>query len=209
MKTPRIKGLKDTLFNKNIICFLIISFCALALVSCTEKPMVWQKPEITFSHIDTPVLLTINQSYVTNIANTQIYADGDGITKYPLFSDSEKILTRLIRKRVSPMGGDNALSLRIEEASITEEPLKTDDDVRSIFKNQNSQMLTGEFVVYVELLDELNRPIKAHRIKTKRQVSILSDVSVYDKKKTIFELGEKIINEFDEKLTQILRAHYI
>ncbi|MBK67019.1 MAG: hypothetical protein CMP22_02680 [Rickettsiales bacterium] len=187
-----------------------IILCAVFLtVSCaSDTQSVWQKPEMTFSYINDPVMLDIAQSYVSSKASSDIYTDENGMVRYPLLKNEENVLARLVNNRVRPTGGANVLSLTIERSDVIEKPIEPEDGLEAMFTIQNSQVLDAYLTVFVELLDPNNRPLQAHRVQVKRKVSIPSNASLNEKNKIVFELSEAVLKDFDQKFTEILKRHY-
>lgn len=183
-----------------------LSFILLVgLCGCSLTPESYQEPKLTFEHLKTPLEVDVRSATVVNQYQAPLI---DGHMEYKFVNDPVVTLTQLIQKRIKAVGDRNFISFKIEEASMMERDIDRDDDFFDLFNIQNANEYEGKIVVLMELLDDRNTPLTGHRITVKRRTTIPHDASIIDRQKIGFTMLERLMKDFDTKMSDLLTAHY-
>lgn len=185
--------------------FLIAGVVIFGLSGCSLAPESYQEPRLTFEHLQEPLQIDVRSTTVENQYKTPLI---DGHMEYRFVNDPVVTLTKLIQKRIEPTGNHNFLSFKIEEASMKEKEIGTDDGFFSLFNIQNANEYEGRIVVLMELLDDNSQSIMGHRITVKRRTTIPNDASLIERQKTGFKMLENLMGDFDTKMSELLIQYY-
>lgn len=101
----------------------------------------------------------------------------------------------------------NRAVLRVKEASIVEEKLRTTTGLRGTFTNEQSERYTATAEAVLEILDNRGSRIGMAEARVQRSRTVPEDITLNDRERAWYELTETTLRDLDATLTRNVQTH--
>lgn len=101
----------------------------------------------------------------------------------------------------------NRAVLRVKEASIVEEPLRTTTGLRGLVTNEQAERYTATVEVMLEILDNRGMRIGVADARVQRSRTVPEDITLNDRERAWYELTEATLRDMNTTLTRNVEAH--
>ena len=101
----------------------------------------------------------------------------------------------------------NRAVLRVKEASIVEEKLKTTTGLRGSLTNEQSERYTATVEAVLEILDNRGARIGMAEARGQRSRTVPEDITLNDRERAWYELTETTLRDLDTTLTRNVETH--
>lgn len=182
---------------------LFLGLGSASLTGCVTTPPTATYPEITFKHLK-PLNLQVDKLSVVD--QYQAPMSGNHV-EHRVPQPPEKALKRWANDRINAIGGTNRARFTILDASVQEQRLETDKDIKARFTNEQSEKYDASLRAKLEILDSLGNVLGQSEAHVRRTQTVPEDATLDEREKMWFELTEKMLGDFNTHMEKNIREH--
>ena len=183
------------------LCFgLLVSLSACSAVN----PPTPRLPEMTFANLQP---LQLDVARVEVVSKYQPPTQAPHI-EYDMPVAPENAIKRWVQDRLKPIGRTGVLRVTILDAQATENPLKMDTGVKSVFEKQQAARVDVAVEVRLEILDERQFPIAEAAAKAARSRTLPEGLKLNERDTILYELVEGTMLEFNTNIDPYIRTSF-
>lgn len=178
---------------------------ALLLGACqtSVSRTVW--PDITFAH-QAPIAMNVLGVEVSDVSGSPAVEPPAHNIRHALPVSPLKTIDMWAHQRITPMGGYGTARVLITENRFVEVPLDTDQGVKGLFTNSQSERYEGAMAVRVEIVgDPAGSGFVAARATASRTVP--ENFSINEREQALYDMVATIVRILDERLVAEMRAN--
>lgn len=114
-----------------------------------------------------------------------------------------------VGQRLRPVGNSGIFEFIIEDASVKETPLRTDDSIGGLFNNEQSEKYDARIRVVMKVYTgERALPQTQGDVTLTRTRSIAEDATVYDRELLFDEMARSMMEQFDHAAMRRLHEYF-
>ena len=187
-------------FRKIIRFFLVTGI----LSACANKAPIEQFPDITFSHlnafkINTAKIVVENQFHPP-IKTPHI--------EHTLRMPPRKAMESWLKDRFQPIGSSGTLSLIIQDATVTREPLSIDKSLRGRLTKQQSVIYKMIASASLQIKDENGKIMATASASVERSLTAREDISLNDRDRLLLEMVSDLMADFNNNIEPNIYSHF-
>ncbi|HIJ62238.1 MAG TPA: hypothetical protein HPQ04_06045 [Rhodospirillaceae bacterium] len=177
----------------------------LGLGACAGvNPPSAKLPQMTFANLQA---LQIDVARVEVVSKYQPPAQAPHI-EYDMPVAPENAIKRWVQDRLQPVGRSGVLRVTILDAQATENPLKTDTGVKSVFEKQQVARVDVAVEVSLQILDERQFPVAEASAKASRSRTLPEGMKLNERDSLLYDLVEGTMLEFNTNIDPYIRTSF-
>jgi hypothetical protein len=186
------------------LAVLSFSFLALALAACATPDPAPRYADITFQGapkigLDVGSIEVVNE-YREPLSRPHV--------EHLVPVNPGRTVERWASDRLTASGTQfNRAVLRVKEASIVEEKLRTTPGLRGTFTNEQSERYTATVKAVLEILDNRGTRIGMAEARVQRSRTVPENITLNDRERAWYELTETALRDMDATLTRNVQTH--
>ncbi len=186
---------------RKIIKFILVMGI---LSACANKAPIEQLPDITFSHLNA---FKINTAKI--VVENQFYPPIKAPhIEHTLRIPPDKAMERWLKDRFKPLGSSGILSLVIEDATVTEEPLAIDKSLKGRLTKQQSVIYKMIARARLQIKDKNGKTMATALASVERSLTAREDISLNDKDRLLLEMVGELMNDFNNSIEPNIHSHF-
>ena len=181
-----------------------LSATGLFLAACEPAPLPPKFPEITF-RTEAPLRLATNnieisESYVPPLRAPNVEHES------PL--PPSILLRRWAEQRLVAAGGPGTVRATVTDASITETPIATNQDLEAAFETEQVARFEGRAAMRIEYVDP-DGTVRATAEGAATQIRTLpEDATLRERREVLFQISEDLARGLDKVLAANIQQHF-
>lgn len=174
----------------------------LAVAGCTNTPPQ-PDPQLTFQHLPP---LTVKAAELVVVDDYAAPGKAPNVEhRFPI--SPEDALRRWASDRFRTVGGAPRAEFVIQNASVVEEALETDQKLKDIFIKEQGERYTAKAQASLRIITSSGNEIARATALAEQSITVREDSSLHDRETVWFELVEKLMAAFDQEMVTQLRRH--
>lgn len=186
------------------LAFFSMGFLALVLAACATPDPAPRYADITFQGapkigLDVGSIEVVNE-YREPLSRPHV--------EHLVPVNPGRTMERWASDRLTASGTQfNRAVLRVKEASIVEEKLRTTTGLRGTFTNEQAERYTATAEAVLEILDNRGSRIGMAEARVQRSRTVPEDITLNDRERAWYELTETTLRDLDATLTRNVQTH--
>lgn len=176
-----------------------------ALCACSSvNPPAPRMPQMTFANLQA---LQLDVARVEIVSKYQPPAQAPHI-EYDMPVSPENAIKRWVQDRLQPVGKSGTLRVTILDAQATDNPLKVDTGVKSLFEKQQVSRVDVSVEVLLQILDERQFPVAEASAKASRSRTMPEGLKLNERDSILYDLVEATMLEFNTNMDPYMRTSF-
>jgi len=173
------------------------------LTACTSHVEVPVYADITFTHKD-PILLDVARIEVID----QYQSPGISPNVEQEFPVSiEETAKRWARDRLKAAGSSGTATVRILDASVTEQQLEVEDGLTGLLTTDQSEKYSARLLIEIRAENPSRNLTGSASAEALRSRTVLEGLTLNEREKVWYEMAENISGDMDQQMEQAIRDH--
>ena len=176
-----------------------------ALCACSGvNPPAPRMPQMTFANLQA---LQLDVARVEIVSKYQPPAQAPHI-EYDMPVSPENAIKRWVQDRLQPVGKSGTLRVTILDAQATDNPLKVDTGVKSLFEKQQVSRVDVSVEVLLQILDERQFAVAEASAKASRSRTMPEGLKLNERDSILYDLVEATMLEFNTNMDPYMRTSF-
>jgi len=186
---------------RKIIQFILLTGM---LAACANKAPIEQFPDITFSHLKA---LKINTAKI--VVENQFHPSlKTPHIEHTLRMPPRKAMEIWLKDRFQPLGSSGILSLIIQDATVTGEPLSIDKSLRGRLTKQQSVIYKMIARASLQIKDKNGKIRAKASASVERSLTAREDISLNDRDRLLLEMVSDLMSDFNNSIEPNISIHF-
>lgn len=188
----------------NTVWFVSIIIVSLLLSACGTKIIRTATPKFSYLHLPK---LSVLVSEIQVLQRTELTFEEANIEHlFPMPISSA--VRRWVNHRLVSTGSSKIMRVIIEEARATALNLKTNENLKALFTNEQEVQINANLSVKIEIIDDTNAVLAFTRVAVTRSRTIPESSSVEERDKIYSDLTMVLMNDFNTTQEQKYRRFF-
>ena len=186
---------------RQIIQFILVTWI---LSACANKAPIEQFPDITFSHLN---------AFKINTAKIVVENQFHQPIKTPHIEHTLRMPPRTaieswLKERFQPFGSSGILSLIIQDATVTREPLAIDKSLKGRLTKQQSVIYKMIARARLQIKDKNGKIMATASASVERSLTAREDISLNDRDRLLLEMVSDLMSDFNNSIEPNIYSHF-
>jgi len=181
----------------------LLSLIAVVLATACQSLPDTTLPELRYNHL-APLALNVGAIEVVSEYAAPMKAPN---VEHTLTVSPESAFKTWVTDRVKASGQTFKARFVVKDARIVEVPLAMTKGIKGVFTKDQSERYEAVLDVVVSVLDETGGSMGSATTKVTRSITVPEDINLNDRERTLFEMTEALMVDFNKTFEQKIRTY--